>query len=178
MKIYKIINLSPAPEARTLPLRQDHAPPVAEHLPPVAERTPPVAGGVDKDLLNYKLLVDVFKGYLDTALTIHTSYYAFTGAIAAYYLSHRQQYPYIKYSLLIPFFLGIALVIVSFTGRTQALTLKDKVDEVVQNLKTMMGAPPVDILRRSLLILGVLDLLICLSLLLLFFWWPSFIFDG
>jgi hypothetical protein len=57
-------------------------------------------------------------------------------------LSHREQYPYTKYSLIIPFFLGLALVIVSFTGMAQALTLKTKVDAVVTGFGTMKkGAP-------------------------------------
>ncbi len=127
-------------------------------------------------LQNYKILVEIFKGYLDTALTVHTSYYAFTGALAAYYLSHRETHSYIKHSLFIPLFLGGALALVSFTGMNQALTLQDKVNEVVKGL-AMKGAPPVDILRQSLLILGVLDLAICLSMVLLI-WWPRFIFGS
>ena len=131
---------------------------------------------MDKDLQNYKVIVEIFKGYLDTALTIHTSYYALTGAITAYFLSNRERYTYLKFSLIIPLCLGLALVFVSYTGREQALTLKDKVDKMVKRLK-MKGAPPVDILRRSLLILGILDLVICLGLALLL-WWPRFIFGG
>jgi hypothetical protein len=29
---------------------------------------------------NYKIIVEIFKGYLDTALTVHTSITRFTGA--------------------------------------------------------------------------------------------------
>ena len=34
---------------------------------------------MDDKLQDYKIIVEVFKGYLDTSLTAHTSYYAFTG---------------------------------------------------------------------------------------------------
>lgn len=130
---------------------------------------------MDENLENYKIIVEIFKGYLDTALTVHTSYYALTGALAAYYLAHRIQRPYVRYALILPFFLGFTLVIVSFTGMQQALTLQGKVNQVVEGL-AMPGAPPVDILRRGLFILGTLDSVICVSLALLFFWWPSFLF--
>lgn len=131
---------------------------------------------MDNNLQNYKVIVEIFKGYLDTALTVHTSYYALTGALAAYFLANRKEQPYIKYSLLLPLFLGLTLVFVCFTGRSQALTLQGKVNEVVAVL-AMPGAPPVDILRQGLLIMGILDLVICASLVFLF-WWPRFIFGG
>lgn len=124
---------------------------------------------MDETLQNYKTLVDIFKGYLDTVLTVHTTYYAFTGALTAYYLAHPELRSFIKPSLLIPLFLGIALAIASRNGRSQALTLKNKVNEVVKNL-AMDKAPPVDILRHSLMILGILDVIICIGLLLLALW--------
>lgn len=130
----------------------------------------------DAGLQNYKILVEIFKGYLDTALTVHTSYYAFTGALAAYYLSHRNEHRFLRFSLFIPLFLGVALAVVSFTGMAQALTLKDKVNMVVKDL-AMKGAPPVDILRQSLLLMGILDLIIFFCLLLLILE-PAFIFGG
>lgn len=131
---------------------------------------------MDENLQNYKIIVEVFKGYLDTALTVHTSYYAFTGAIAAYYLANREKRSYLRHSLTIPFFLGLALAFVAFDGMSQALTLQGKVNEVVTGL-TMTGAPPVDILRRGLLVMGILDLAICSGLALLFCW-PAFVFNG
>ncbi len=128
---------------------------------------------MDENLQNYKIIVEIFKGYLDTALTVHTSYYALTGAITAYYLANRTEQPYIRYALILPLFLGIALAIVSFNGTEQALTLQNKVNEVVTGL-AMPGAPPVDILRRCLYTLGILDTIICISLVLIFFWLPRF----
>lgn len=129
---------------------------------------------MDENLQNYKIIVEIFKGYLDTALTVHTSYYALTGAIAAYYLANREKQSYLKYSLILPLFLGLVLAFVAFTGLSQALTLQGKVNEVVKGL-AMPGAPPVDILRRGLFVMGILDLVICSSLALLFSW-PSFVF--
>jgi hypothetical protein len=132
---------------------------------------------MDESLQNYQILVEIFKGYLDTALTVHTSYYAFTGAIAAYYLANRTKRHYIKHALILPFFLGIALCIVSFNGMSQALTLQGKVRKVITELEMVDAprAPPVDILWRALLVMGILDVVICASLLLLYFW-PNIIF--
>jgi len=129
---------------------------------------------MDANLENYKLLVEIFKGYLDTALSVHTTYYALTGAIAAYYLANRKDQSYVKYSLLLPLIFGCALIYVSFSGMSQALTLQGKVNEIVAKL-AMPGAPPVDILRQGLFIMGVLDVIICAGLLLLFLS-PAFIF--
>ncbi|MDX6613628.1 MAG: hypothetical protein QOD75_2814 [Blastocatellia bacterium] len=129
---------------------------------------------MDDNLQNYKIIVEIFKGYLDTALTVHTSYYALTGALAAYYLANRKERPYIKHALILPFLLGLTLIVVSVTGMSQALTLQVKVNEVVTGL-AMPEAPPVNILRRGLLIMGVLDGVICLCLALLFAW-PKFLF--
>jgi hypothetical protein len=78
--------------------------------------------------------------------------------------------------LIIPFFLGLTLIFVSFTGRSQALTLQSTVNEIVTGLK-MPGAPPVDILRGALLVMGILDGVICLGLVLLFFL-PRFLFSS
>jgi hypothetical protein len=53
-------------------------------------------------LQDYKLIVEIFKGYLDTALTVHSFYYALTGAITAYYLAHRRERKFMKCSLILP----------------------------------------------------------------------------
>jgi hypothetical protein len=125
-------------------------------------------------LENYKILVEIFKGYLDTVLTVHTSFYAFTGAIAAYYLAHREERPYLKHSLILPFLLGGTLAYVSFAGMCQALTLNATVYEI-QKVMGMPESPPVVILRRTLFVVGSLDVVICFSLVLLFLW-PRCIF--
>ena len=84
------------------------------------------------------------------------------------YLAHRKEHPFTKYSLFIPLFLGGALIYVSYKGMEQSLTLQVKVNAVVKDL-AMQGAPPVDILRQSLLILGILDVIVCYCLFLLIF---------
>lgn len=118
-------------------------------------------------LRDYKVIVEIFRGYLDTALTVHTFYYALTGAIAAYYLAHRGEGNFMKFSLILPFLLGLALAYIAWTGRSQALMLQGIVDEVAGSL-SMSSSPPVDILRSGLVVLVILDLFTCSGLVFLF----------
>jgi hypothetical protein len=120
------------------------------------------------DLEDYKTCVDIFKGYLDTALTAHIWFYAITGAIASYYLTNPNQYSYVRYSLILPFLLGCALAYTSFIGMSQASALKTNTKNIATKLK-IETFPPIDILRQSLFNFGILDVLIIFGLGFLFF---------
>lgn len=119
------------------------------------------------DLDDYKTCVDISKGYLDTALTVHIWFYAITGAIAVYYLNDKELYPYKVFSLILPILLGFGLIIASCKGRLQASALKAKTDEIGRELE-IANFPPFDILRQSLLTFCILDVLIVLGLEFLF----------
>ena len=123
------------------------------------------------NLADYKIFVDIFKGYLDTALSAHIWFYAITGAIVSYYLNSKLQDSYIRYSLLLPLALGVALVITCWIGWRQASALKDQTNRIGTELN-IAEFPPVDILRNSLLAFGILDVLIIFGLAVLF--WGSF----
>lgn len=124
-------------------------------------------------LEEYKILVDIFKGYLDTALTGNIWFYALTGAIVANFLSYRTDRPYLKYSLIIPFLLSGALALMSGRGIGQAKSLVSA-NEISSSLG-VKGIPPVDILVGFLWITLGLNLLVCIGLILLFIW-PKGIF--
>jgi hypothetical protein len=131
---------------------------------------------MDINLDTYKTFVDIFKGYLDTALTANIWFFGLTGAILANYLSHRDERPYLKFSLIVPFIFGVALSWLSYRGIAQASDLEGKVLEIASELK-ITGAPPVDILRGFLQVTFVASCLVCICLLGLFFWRPRFILD-
>jgi hypothetical protein len=117
----------------------------------------------------YKILVDVFKGYLDTALTGNIWFYAFTGAVVTYYLSNREGKPYLKYSLFLPFFLGILIIVLFLIGRREANTLEQKMFEENDELR---DTPPVKFLGNYLLASVVMIGLVCVCLFCLFVEWP------
>lgn len=131
---------------------------------------------MENDLANYKIFVEIYKGYLDTALTGNIWFYTLTGAVVANYLSKREEQSYLHFSLVVPFIFGMAVTIISGIGIWQAWSLRGKVSTVAQNLH-IQGAPPVDILTMFLVITSVLSLIICFGLGCLFFWWPRSILD-
>lgn len=93
----------------------------------------------------FKIFVDIFKGYLDTALTANIWFYAITGAIYTHYFANRKEKPYVKYSLYFPLILSLMLAIISIFGLCQAFLLRNKMIELAQNLE-LTGAPLVDLL--------------------------------
>lgn len=127
-------------------------------------------------LETYKIYVDILKGYLDTALMANIWFYAITGAIVANYLTNGKDKQFLRFSLIIPAILGVALAFVSFTGLWYAWNLRDKVHEMAVSLK-IKGAPPVGILSLFLLITGAVSLVVGVSLAVLVFWRPQFMFN-
>src|SRR5437588_4530559 len=83
---------------------------------------------MNPDINNYKIIVEVFKGYLDTALTANIWFYALTGAVVSYYLSNRSKKQreniYLKYSLFLPIALGGLIIYLSWQGKKQACLLE------------------------------------------------------
>ena len=58
----------------------------------------------------YSMQVDLYKHYLKILIEFNVFYYAITGAILSYYLTHASA-PLIKYSLLLPLAMSVL-----FTG--------------------------------------------------------------
>ena len=53
---------------------------------------------MENDLANYKIFVEIYKGYLDTALTGNIWFYTLTGAVVANYLSKKEERFYLRFS--------------------------------------------------------------------------------
>lgn len=64
------------------------------------------------DLLwkRYEHDVSLHRGYLDLVLKLNIFYYAVTGAIISFYFLHSSE-PLIKYSLVLPFIMSVALAV-------------------------------------------------------------------
>ncbi len=138
-----------------------------------------------------KTLVDVFKGYLDTAITANIAFYGLAGAIVAYYLSNQQGKDYLKYSLLLPLILGLLVVWRSIVGIEQAYKLKramlgekeESDPEKWHNLKILFNKyhpdtnrVPVDVLIGFLRASVFLDFIVFIGLILIFFDYPRAVF--
>jgi hypothetical protein len=123
----------------------------------------------------YKALVEVFKGYLDTALTANIWFYAFTGAVVTYYLSNREGKPFLKFSLFIPFILGILIIVLSLKGKRRAKRLERKMLQSGGDAESN-HEPPLQFLIDFLWYSVALIFLVCVCLIFLFAWWPPALF--
>lgn len=150
---------------------------------------------MNTDIDNYKIFLEVFKGYLDTALTANIWFYTLTGAVVSYYLSNRneekpryyrrsrqkfvvlksnqnEKKSHLKFSLFLPFALGIQIIVLSIIGVGQArfieLTLKAASNIQIEYI------PAVEILVNFLKASIGLISLVCIGLILLFMFLEDF----
>ena len=80
----------------------------------------------------YSMWVDLYKFYVDITIKINIFYYAITGAMLSFYFS-RIDHSLIKYSLLLPIAMSLALAGLSITGiklleisRSEVFSIRDK----------------------------------------------------
>jgi len=74
-------------------------------------------------LIEHKIVVDVFKGYLDTTLTANIWFYAVTGAVVTFYLSHKD-IPFLNLALLLPIVLSLLSIYLCYRGIRRAEELE------------------------------------------------------
>ncbi len=115
-----------------------------------------------------------FKGYLDTALTANIWFYAFTGAILTYYLAHRERKQYLRYSLLLPFVLGILIIFISWKGIGQAYLIEGVMLKSAGDIQ-LVEVPAVNILVNFLRASIALLFLVCICLIVLITERPKFL---
>jgi hypothetical protein len=151
-----------------------------------------------KTLEECKILVDVFKGYFDTALTANIWFYAFTGGMVTFYLSQKLTpkpvESYLKYSLFFPVFVGGLLILRSLVGMRQAYELRDAmlsertnsenegksqnkwtrfkylISILFNHPERQIKEPPVEILVGYLRSTIIAVCLVCAALIFLFCW--------
>ena len=128
----------------------------------------------DLNLEQYKIIVDIFKGYLDTALTGTIWAYAVTGAVVTYYLGHKKDDDSLIISLILPFLLCAILAYLAYKGMSQANLLKAQVNTIGEkagiptDILEKEGVPPVKILVGFLKAICCLSLIICGGILYIF----------
>jgi hypothetical protein len=128
---------------------------------------------VNTNMDNYKIFVDVFKGYLDTGLNANIWFYTLTGAIVTYYLSNRNgEKSHLKFSLLLPFVLGIQIIVLSILGVKQARFIESTL-KAATNIQ-LEYIPAVEILVNFLKASIGLISLVCIGLILLFMFLENF----
>ena len=132
---------------------------------------------VNSKIEKNKTLIDVFKGYLDTALMANIWFYALTGGAVTYYLSNREGKPYLRFSLFLPFLLGCLIIVLSARAIRLARSLKEKILEEAGYSKTEKS-PSLEFFVSFLWASIALISVVCAGLLCLFNWWPRFVFGA
>jgi len=127
---------------------------------------------MNTDMESYKAFVDVFKGYLDTALTANIWFYALTGAVVSYYLKNKEDARYLRFSLILPFVLGILIIVLSMAGIDQAHLIEGLM--IKASGITLEHVPATEVLvnffKASIGLISV----VCIGLILLFIFLEDF----
>lgn len=126
---------------------------------------------IDPDNLlwkQYTIYADLFKFYVDIAWKATTWFYVITGAILVYYFDHiRDGNIYLRYSLILPILLSLALSVIYTRGIRETDDLDHQLEYIRGELK-LPGKPHVDILARFLGAARLLFLSVGLGLLAVF----------
>jgi len=120
----------------------------------------------DKELLwrQYQMNVDLYKGYLDLVVKINVFYYAITGAILSFYFSNSSDEPHIKWSLLLPLIMSIALGTFFIVGARLARIPREETFKIRDALG-LLAAPEIGVLILLLYIVAILMFLVAGGLL-------------
>lgn len=99
-----------------------------------------------KDLLwkQYELHVSLYKFYLDLTLKVNAAFYAISGAVATYVLTH-QAMDAAKAALLIPTVLGIGLAFVAAYGAVMQRYTRDEL-LAIRNTLELETIPEIKVL--------------------------------
>ena len=113
----------------------------------------------------YSMQVDLYKHYLKIAIEFNVLYYAITGAILSYYLTHTSA-PLIKYSLLLPLAMSVLFAGFFIYG---AFLMKVSRNEVFE-IRTSLGfstAPDLNVLSVLLYIFAALMAIVAVAIVVL-----------
>jgi hypothetical protein len=104
-------------------------------------------------LREYESDLELFKFYLEISLKVAAFYYALTGALLSFYLTHATV-PFAKWALLLPIILAGGLVSIFLSARPWLRLLQESVAAVGQRLELDM-VPTFQVLDMLLVLLGI-----------------------
>ena len=118
----------------------------------------------DRELLwkQYQLNVDLYRGYLELTIKINVFYYAITGAILSYYFAH-QSMPLVKWSLVLPLIMSIALGVFFVIGAWLVRVPREETFKIRDALG-LLAAPEIGVLIILLSIFAILMFLVAIGL--------------
>jgi len=121
----------------------------------------------DNCMKQYQMMVDIYKFHFEIVLKFIIFYYAITGAILSYYLS-KENTGFMRFALVLPIFMGLALGVFAFFGAKEVNPLKKDIIRVTKHLH-LEPFPSKNIMERlrcMLIVTGVLSVLtaVCLSI--------------
>jgi uncharacterized membrane protein YeiH len=110
----------------------------------------------DRELLweQYNLNVDLYRSYLELVVKMNVFYYAVTGAIVSYYFTHATE-PMVKWSLLLPLLMSVALGVFFLIGAWLARVPREETFKIRDALG-LIAAPEIGVLIMLLIIVAVL----------------------
>lgn len=117
----------------------------------------------------YKHDVELHRTYLDLVVKINALYYAVTGAIISFYFLHIEKDPLIKYSLIFPLFMSLALAIFFWRSAKACKPSQDEIERLSKVLKFEAYSVVPTVLASLLRIFLGLFILTSLGLLVLLF---------
>lgn len=115
----------------------------------------------------YELHVDLYKHYLKIAIDFNVFYYAITGAILSYYLTHSE-IDLIKYSLLLPLLMSVLFAGFFIYGARLMAETRDEIFSIRDKLE-FETAPEVQVLAALLWIFSILMSVVAVAILYLIF---------
>jgi hypothetical protein len=119
---------------------------------------------------HYTILVDVLKFYLELVLKFITFSFAVTGAIVSYYLSQPNT-GYMRYALILPFVVNLALAIFAFYASSFVGYLDKELDRI-RDAVGFLDVIDATFLTKMLYLAGVLSTVVVILLVVLFLMRP------
>lgn len=117
----------------------------------------------------YKHEVALHGGYLDLVIKINTFYYAITGAVVSFYFLHIGDKPFVKWSLVLPIAMTIALSVFYWKSANAAQISQRNLDSISQELEFKVGSVVAGVLAYLLRIFFWLFVITAFGLTVLFF---------
>lgn len=111
----------------------------------------------------YDMHNQLYKGYLELVVRLNVFYYAITGAILSFYFAHAGESELIRWSLLLPFLMSVALAGFFFYGAHAASATRKEVF-AIRDALGLNTAPEHAVLMTLLCIFGGLMVVVAIGL--------------